>query len=132
MLGDISTGASNDIQRATEIARNMITKYGMSDKLGPIAFTSGDNEVFLGKQYSQVRNYSEAVASEIDAEIERIITEAYKRTEAILSEHMDKLHIIAKELFLNEKMSGDEFIRFMEGEPEATAIVEETVSETEI
>ncbi|MBO5858811.1 MAG: ATP-dependent zinc metalloprotease FtsH [Clostridia bacterium] len=132
VLGDISTGASNDIQRATEIARNMITKYGMSDKLGPIAFTSGDNEVFLGKQYSQVRNYSEAVASEIDAEIERIITEAYKRTEAILSEHMDKLHIIAKELFLNEKMSGDEFIRFMEGEPEATAIVEETVSETEI
>ncbi len=132
VLGDISTGASNDIQRATEIARNMITKYGMSDKLGPIAFTSGDNEVFLGKQYSQVRNYSEAVASEIDAEIERIITEAYKRTEAILSEHMDKLHIVAKELFLNEKMSGDEFIRFMEGEPEAPAIVEETVSETEI
>ncbi len=123
VLGDISTGASNDIQRATEIARNMITKYGMSDKLGPIAFTSEDNEVFLGKQYSQVRNYSEAVASEIDAEVERIITEAYKRTEAILSEHMDKLHLIAKELFLNEKMSGEDFAKLMEDAPEAPSEV---------
>ena len=105
----------------------------MSEKLGPIAFTSGDNEVFLGKQYSQVRNYSEAVASEIDAEVERIITEAYKRTEEILSTHMDKLHIIATELFRNEKMSGEEFARIMEGTPvaEESAEVEETPSETE-
>ena len=131
VLGDISTGASNDIQRATEIARNMITKYGMSDKLGPIAFTSEDHEVFLGKQYSQVRNYSEAVAAEIDAEVERIITEAYKRTETLLTEHMDKLHLIAKELFLNEKMSGEEFARLMSDAPEASAEVEETVSESE-
>ncbi len=128
VLGDISTGASNDIQRATEIARNMIMKYGMSDKLGPIAFTSEDNEVFLGKNYSQVRNYSESVASEIDAEVENIITNAYKRTEAILTEHMDKLHLIAKELFLNEKMSGEDFVKFMEGISEDTA--EETVSES--
>jgi cell division protease FtsH len=132
VLGDISTGASNDIQRATEIARNMITRYGMSEKLGPIAFTSDDHAVFLGKQYSQVRNYSEAVASEIDAEVESIITEAYKRTETILSEHMDKLHLIAKELFLNEKMSGEDFARFMEDASEAPAEVEETVSGTEV
>ena len=129
VLGDISTGASNDIQRATEIARNMITKYGMSEKLGPIAFTGQDNEVFLGKQYSQVRNYSEAVAAEIDAEVERIITEAYKRTESILSEHMDKLHIIAQNLFLNEKMSGEEFYRIMEGTSEEPAPETETESE---
>ncbi len=128
VLGDISTGASNDIQRATEIARNMITKYGMSEKLGPIAFTSEDNEVFLGKNYSQVRNYSESVAAEIDAEVENLITNAYKRTEAILSEHMDKLHLVAKELFLNEKMSGEDFTKLMEGTP-AEETVEETVSE---
>ena len=129
VLGDISTGASNDIQRATEIARNMITKYGMSEKLGPIAFTSEDNEVFLGKNYSQVRNYSESVAAEIDAEVERIITDAYKRTESILTEHMDKLHLIAKELFLNEKMSGEDFIKLMEGVSDTVETADDTASE---
>ena len=129
VLGDISTGASNDIQRATEIARNMITKYGMSEKLGPIAFTSEDNEVFLGKNYSQVRNYSESVAAEIDAEVERIITDAYKRTESILTEHMDKLHLIAKELFLNEKMSGEDFIKLMEGFADTAETSDDTASE---
>lgn len=129
VLGDISTGASNDIQRATEIARNMITKYGMSEKLGPIAFTSEDNEVFLGKNYSQVRNYSESVAAEIDAEVERIITDAYKRTESILTEHMDKLHLIAKELFLNEKMSGEDFIKLMEGVADTAETADDTASE---
>ena len=117
MLGDISTGASNDIERATEIARGMVTKYGMSDKLGPIAFGSDNNEVFLGKNYGQVRNYSESVASEIDAEIESIIRGAYNRTENLLNEHMDKLHIIAQYLFENEKMSGEEFTKIMEETP---------------
>ena len=129
VLGDISTGASNDIQRATEIARNMITKYGMSEKLGPIAFTGEDHEVFLGKQYSQVRNYSESVASEIDAEVESIIRNAYSRTESILTEHMDKLHLIAKELFLNEKMSGEDFAKFM-ADAFSEEVVEDTVSES--
>ena len=119
VLGDISTGASNDIQRATEIARNMVTKYGMSEKLGPIAFGGDNHEVFLGKDYGQVRNYSESVASEIDSEIESIIRNAYSRTETILTEHMDKLHIIAQKLFENEKMTGEEF----------AAIMSETVSE---
>ena len=113
VLGDISTGASNDIERATEIARNMVTKYGMSEKLGPIAFGGGNREVFLGKDYGQVRNYSETVASEIDAEIEDIIRNAYTRTQTILTEHIDKLHIVAQKLFENEKMTGEEFASIM-------------------
>ena len=117
VLGDISIGASNDIERATEIARSMITKYGMSEKLGPIAFGSDNNEVFLGKNYGQVRNYSESVASEIDDEIENIIRNAYSRTESILTEHMDKLHIIAQKLFENEKMTGEEFAAIMNETP---------------
>ena len=121
VLGDISTGASNDIERATEIARNMVTRYGMSEKLGPIAFGSDNNEVFLGKNYGQVRNYSESVASEIDNEIEAIIRNAYGRTESILTEHMDKLHIIAQKLFENEKMTGDEFAAIMSETADMTA-----------
>ena len=126
VLGDISTGASNDIERATEIARGMVTKYGMSDKLGPIAFGSDNNEVFLGKNYGQVRNYSESVASEIDNEIESIIRNAYKRTEDLLNEHMDKLHIIARKLFEHEKMSGEEFTEIMEETPAVEEKTEET------
>ncbi len=113
VLGDISTGASNDIERATETARNMVTKYGMSEKLGPIAFGGSNREVFLGKDYGQVRNYSENVASQIDEEIENIIRNAYTRTETILTEHMDKLHLIAQKLFENEKMTGEEFAALM-------------------
>ena len=123
VLGDISTGASNDIERATEIARNMVTKYGMSEKLGPIAFGGGNREVFLGKDYGQVRNYSETVASEIDAEIEDIIRNAYARTQSILTEHMDKLHIVAQKLFENEKMTGEEFASIM---TESAPAAEET------
>ena len=113
VLGDISTGASNDIERATETARNMVTKYGMSEKLGPIAFGGSNREVFLGKDYGQVRNYSENVASQIDEEIENIIRNAYSRTETILTEHMDKLHLIAQKLFEKEKMTGEEFAALM-------------------
>ena len=117
VLGDISTGASNDIERVTEIARSMVTKYGMSEKLGPIAFGSEGHEVFLGKDYGSVRNYSESVAAQIDEEIENIVRNAYSRTEKILSEHMDKLHVIAQKLFENEKMSGEEFISIMDEAP---------------
>ncbi len=116
VLGDISTGASNDIERATETARSMVTKYGMSDKLGPISFGGKDHEVFLGKDYSTVRNYSENIASQIDEEIESIIRNAYERTEKILSEHMDKLHLVAQKLYENEKMSGEEFASIMTAE----------------
>ena len=116
VIGDVSTGASNDIERATEIARSMVTKYGMSDKLGPIAFGDQSNEVFLGKDFNHVRNYSESVASQIDEEIERIVKDAYSRTKEILSEHIDKLHAVARALLKEEKIDGKEFETIMKGE----------------
>ena len=116
VIGDVSTGASNDIERATEIARSMVTKYGMSDKLGPIAFGDQSNEVFLGKDFNHIRNYSESVASQIDEEIERIVKDAYSRTKEILSEHIDKLHAVAQALLKEEKIDGKEFETIMKGE----------------
>ena len=113
IFNDISTGASNDIQRASEISRNMITKYGMSEKLGPIAFGSGNDEVFLGKDYNHMRNYSENIAAAIDEEVERIISEAYKRTEKILTEHIDQLHIVAEALIKLEKIDKEQFESLM-------------------
>ena len=87
----------------------MITRYGMSEKLGPITFGDDNDEVFLGMQYSHVRNYSEEIAAEIDKEVNRIITEQYARTEKILTEHMDSLHLVANALLEKEKLEGDEF-----------------------
>ena len=109
VLNDISTGASNDIERATKIARDMVTKYGMSDHLGPITYGTGHDEVFLGKDWNQTRNYSEEVASKIDNEIKLIIGEAYSRAEKILTENMHKLHKIAEALLEKEKIEADEF-----------------------
>lgn len=116
VIGDISTGASNDIERATELARSMVTKYGMSDKLGPITYGSGNDEVFLGRDYSHMRNYSEDTAAEIDEEINAIIKNAYDRTKNILTEHIDRLHSVAKALIEREKIDGDEFKALMNGE----------------
>lgn len=131
--GDVSTGASNDIQRASETARNMITKYGMSDKLGPISFGTGHDEVFLGKDYNQVRNYSETVAAQIDKEVEDIISNAYKRTESILTEHMDQLTLVAETLVKLEKINGAQFKSLMENgslpEEEKPEEKEETLGE---
>ena len=113
IFGDISTGASNDIQRATEIARNMITKYGMSEKLGPIAFGSDNDEVFLGKNYTHTRNYSENIAAAIDNEVEAIINNAYNRTETILTEHIDQLHLVSDVLVKFEKIDKEQFEALM-------------------
>lgn len=115
IFNDISTGASNDIERASDTARKMITKYGMSEKLGPISFGAGNDEVFLGKDYSHVRNFSEAVACEIDKEVEKIILKSYDRTEKILTEHIDKLHAVAGALILREKIDAEQFKILMEG-----------------
>ncbi len=112
-LGDISTGASNDIERATKLARDMVTKYGMSEVLGPISFSSGSDEVFLGRDYNHLRNYSESVASTIDNEVNEIINNAYNRTHSILSEHIDKLNKIAEYLLEKEKIDGEKFIELM-------------------
>ena len=122
VLDDISTGASNDIERATETARSMVIKYGMTEKLGPILYGSSDsNEIFLGRDFGHTRNYSEEVAAEIDEEIKSIITSAYAETERKLTEHMDKLHTVAQYLFHHEKLDGDQFDKLMKGEalPEA-------------
>ncbi len=130
IIGDISTGASSDIQHATRIAREMVTKYGMSEKLGPISFGSENNEVFLGKSYNQVRDYSEAVASQIDEEVERLIKEAYERTKSILTEHIDNLHDLAKALLEKDKVDAKEFRQIM-GEVEETQTVTEEITEDE-
>ena len=112
-LNDISTGASNDLQRATEIVRDMVIKYGMSDSIGPVVYDSGNGEVFLGKDYGHVNNYSEATSARIDAEVEKIMREAYNRTVEILSEHFDKLELVANVLLEKEKISGEDFVSLM-------------------
>ena len=114
ILGDISSGASNDILRATSTARNMVTKYGFSEKLGPIVYGNDHDEVFLGRDFAQNRNYSEEVASEIDMEIKKIIDSAYEKTLYILENHKDKLHKIAKYLFEKESVDEKTFKDLME------------------
>ena len=109
VLGDISTGASNDIERASKLARDMVTKYGMSGTIGTITFGSGQEEVFLGRDFAQTRNYSEETAAIIDEEVKKIIDKAYKRAQEILTEHMDKLQTVAGVLLEKEKIDGDEF-----------------------
>ena len=103
VLGDISTGASNDIERATQIARAMVTKYGMSERLGPICYGSDNNEVFIGRDMGHMKNYSEKIAAEIDEEIQKIVGRGYQKTEQLLNEHMDKLHKVAQ--FLLDRKS---------------------------
>ena len=117
ILGDISGGASNDIQRATEIARKMVTQLGMSENLGPIVFGTGNDEVFLGKDFSTTRNYSENIAAKIDEEIHAIITKGYNTAEQIITEHMNEMHFIADYLVANEVMDGEQFLAVFDGEP---------------
>ena len=121
ILGDISTGASNDIERATTIARNMVMRYGFSEKLGPMVYGSDENEIFLGRDISQGRHYSDEVASDIDAEIRLFIDNAYDRAEKILTEHRDRLEAVAAVLLEKEKVSGEEFERIMEEKQEEKA-----------
>ncbi|MCI8359754.1 MAG: ATP-dependent zinc metalloprotease FtsH, partial [Clostridiales bacterium] len=111
---DICTGASNDIQRATELAHKMVTQYGMSEKLGPIKFGTDQNEVFLGRDFSATPNYSEKIAAAIDDEIESIVTTQYEHALELLRSHMDKLHKVAEILFKEEKIDGDVFRKLME------------------
>lgn len=115
IIGDISTGASNDIERATKLAFAMVAQYGMSDTLGPIAYSTDDSNVFLGKELGHSKNYSESTATKIDKEVSDIITTGYNKTEEILKNNIGRLHEVAKFLISNEKMSGDEFKKVMEG-----------------
>lgn len=117
VLDEISTGASNDIERATDLARSMITRYGFSEKLGPIVYGHDNSEVFLGRDYSQGRNYSENVAAEIDGEIRELIDTSYENAKQILLNHRDQLDKVAHYLMEHEKIDGDDFIKLMNGEP---------------
>ncbi len=116
VLDEISTGASNDIERATDLARSMITRYGFSEKLGPIVYGHDNSEVFLGRDYSQGRNYSENVAAEIDGEIRELIDTSYENAKQILLSHRDQLDKVAHYLMEHEKIDGEDFIKLMNGE----------------
>lgn len=131
VLEDISTGASNDIQRATSIARSMVTRYGMSDRLGPLVYGSEHNsdEVFLGRDFNSQQNYSESTATVIDEEIKRIVCEAYNTAERLLTENMNKLHFIASFLFKNEVMDEYQFEAVMNGEAETVEALEKLSEE---
>ena len=111
---DICTGASNDIERATDLARKIITRFGMSEKLGLVVYGNDQNEVFLGRDFSSTPNYSEKTAALIDEEIEKVVMEQYEKALQLLKDAMPKLHETAKTLFENEKISGEEFRAIME------------------
>ena len=116
VLDDISTGASNDLERATKIAKAMVTRYGFSDRLGPIVYGQNENEVFLGRDLGHSRDYSETVAAQIDEEVRAVIDSAYDQCETILTEHMDQLHKVAEFLYEFEKINGADFDRLMKGD----------------
>lgn len=115
VLEDVSTGASNDLERATQTARDMVTRYGFSDRLGPVVYGNDPQETFLGRDYASGRGYSENIAAEIDAEIRDLLDEAFETASRILTEHMDQLHKLAAVLIEREKISGEEFRVLMEG-----------------
>ena len=144
-LDDICTGASNDIERATTTARNMVTKYGFSKKLGTVVYGSDNDEVFLGKDYGHTRNYSESVAAQIDEEVKNIIERAYSDCADILRKNEDKIHFLTKYLLKFEKIDGADFEKIMRGElteeilltepeepaPECTSVTAETDTQSE-
>jgi len=121
VLDDISTGASSDLDRATKIARAMVMQYGMSDKLGPLTFGVNQEEVFLGRDFNNQRNYSEKVAAEIDEEVRNIVIKGYNEAQRILNENIDKLHTTAKILLEKEKIDAKEFNEIFEGKKEDKA-----------
>ena len=109
VLGDISTGAKNDIDRASSIARSMVMEYGMSDEIGTISYGSDNNEVFLGRDLGRGRNFSEEVGAKIDLEVKKFISQAYDTAETLLKNNISKLHAVAAELLDKEKIDGKEF-----------------------
>lgn len=132
ILDDISTGASNDLERATSTARNMVTRYGFSDNLGPVVYGQGEHEVFLGRDYTNTPSYSDNVAAEIDNEIRTLIESAFTDAEKILNEHMDKLHVVAKYLMKYEKVDGATFEKLMNGELTESEFMGETNDTPEV
>ncbi|MGI5856461.1 MAG: ATP-dependent zinc metalloprotease FtsH [Candidatus Merdivicinus sp.] len=130
VLDDISTGASNDLERATKLAKSMVTRYGFSEKLGPVVYGQDEGEPFLGRDFNHIRDYSENVAAEIDNEIREIIDTGYEAVREILTAHMDQLHLVARYLMEKEKIDGTTFDKLMKGEldyPPAEAAVESSL-----
>mgnify|MGYP004485507239 FL=1 len=115
VLDDISTGASNDLERATSTARSMVTRYGFSEKMGPVVYGNDQSEVFLGRDLGSSRDYSDRVAGEIDDEVREIVEKAYDKATAILQMHMDQLELLAKYLMIHEKIEKDDFETLMQG-----------------
>ena len=115
VLDDISTGASNDLERATKTARAMVTRYGFSERMGPVVYGSDPGETFLGRDFAQGKGYSETIAAEIDSEIRDIVDEAFETARRMLTEHRDQLEVVAQALMRREKLSGEEFKTLMEG-----------------
>ena len=136
ILEDISTGASNDLERTTAIAKSMVMRYGFSDKLGNVVYGHDPQQTFLGRDYGQGQGYSDAVANEIDSEIRRLVDEGYNRCMQILQDNIDKLHIVAKILMKKEKIDGDEFAKIMAEDyvyvEEAETPAEEATAETPV
>ena len=129
VLKDVTTGASNDIQRATAMARSMVTQYGMSDILGPIQFGDDSNEVFIGRDWGHARNYSEDIATTIDKEVRRIVDTAYSEAIRMLKENMEILHASAKLLVEKEKITGEEFRELFDEEKRSKVLGVTTISE---
>ena len=130
VLDDISTGASNDLERATKLAKSMVTRYGFSEKLGPVVYGQDEGEPFLGRDFNHIRDYSENVAAEIDNEIREIIDTGYEAVREILTAHMDQLHLVARYLMEKEKIDGTTFDKLMKGEldyPPAEAAAESSL-----
>ena len=132
VLNDISTGASNDLERATAIARNMVMKYGMSEKLGPVTFGSSHDEVFIGKEFGQVKNFSESVFSEIDGEISSIINSCYGKCKSLLEENRPMLDKIAELLLTQEKIEGDEFEKLFDAQKTEDAFEDQSEKSEEV
>ena len=134
MLDDICTGASNDIERASKIARSMVTEWGMSDLLGPLCLGSGQDDVFIGRDFLRSKNYGEEVASAIDKEVRDIINECHEKAINILAENKDKLELITNELIKKETLTGEEFASLFEtgkypGEEEKNNEEEDNINE---
>ena len=110
-MDDISTGASSDLKRATQLAHEMVAKYGMSDKIGPVCYDS-EEEVFLGRDYGHSKQYSETIASEIDKEVENVLITQYAKAKSLLQNNIEKLNNVAEALLVNEVIDGDEFLKY--------------------
>ncbi len=117
IFNDVTTGAASDLERATKLARQMVTEYGMSERLGPLTFGRKQELVFLGREIGEQRNYSEEVAQVIDEEIRRIISEAHEKARSVLTQHKDTLVRLAKKLIEVETLEGEELERVLSGVP---------------